>query len=288
MALDMRQIGARLRAWRLGAGLAPDTVAARLGISRAALYTYEKDGIPRLDLLERAAGLLGISLAALIGIEVEHFASGAGFFERLRQAEAEAEQILACFDPISILLASPAYPERLRQMLAEATAGDAEATAGAGRALAVLAARRAQHEGRPRPLTALVALPRLAQLLQTGLVGRDDLPPAERARRRDWAREEVAAIAARLEAPPIGMQIGLLEAVPPSQTFEVLLGGAVERVAVSPFRLGEFPNVTAGIATLSAEPATVALYAGLAQRLWLGALKGERAAARLRQLLAPV
>ncbi|ONG58987.1 hypothetical protein BKE38_00670 [Pseudoroseomonas deserti] len=283
MALDMRQIGARLRAWRLGTGLAPDVVAARLGVSRAALYTYEKDGIPRLDLLERAAALLGVSLAALIGIEVEHFASAAGFFERMRQAEAEADQILACFDPISILLASPAYPDRLRQMLAEAPGGDAGAGA---RALAVLEARRAQQAGRARPLTALVALPRLAQLLQTGLVGRDGLAAQILAERRGWAREEVAAIAARLEAPAIGVQIGLLEAVPPSQTFEVLLGGGTERVAVSPFRLGEYPNVTDGIATLSAEPATVALYAGLARRLWDGALKGERAAARLRQLLA--
>lgn len=282
----MRQIGARLRAWRLGAGLAPEVVAARLGISRAALYTYEKDGIPRLDLLERAAGLLGVSLAALIGIEVEHFPSGAGFFERMRQAEAEAEQILACFDPISILLASPAYPERLRVMLQEATAGDAEAAAGATRALAVLEERRAQHAARPRPLTALIALPRLAQLLRTGLTGRDDLPDTIRAERRAWAREEVEAIAQRLEAPPIGVQIGLLEAVPPSQTFEVLLGGGPDRVAVSPFRLGEYPNVTAGIATLSAEPATVALYRDLAQRLWQGALKGEVAAQRLRALLA--
>ncbi|WP_419897834.1 helix-turn-helix domain-containing protein [Roseomonas sp. USHLN139] len=283
MALDMRQIGARLRAWRLGAGLAPDVVAARLGVSRAALYTYEKDGIPRLDLLERAAALLGVSLAALIGIEVEHFSSCAGFFERMRQAEAEADQILACFDPISILLASPAYPARLRQMLEEAPGGDRDATA---RALAMLEERRAQQAGRPRPLTALVALPRLAQLLQTGLVGRDGGSPDALAERRRWAREEVAAIAARLEAPAIGVQIGLLEAVPPSQTFEVLLGGPTERVAVSPFRLGEYPNVTDGIATLSAEPATVALYAGLARRLWDGALKGERAAARLRQLLA--
>ncbi|WBV42243.1 helix-turn-helix domain-containing protein [Pseudoroseomonas cervicalis] len=282
----MRQIGARLRAWRLGAGLAPDLVAARLGISRAALYTYEKDGIPRLDLLERAAGLLGISLAALIGIEVEHFPSGAGFFERMRQAEAEAEQILACFDPISILLASPAYPARLRLMLEEATSGDPEAAAGAARALAVLEERRAQHAARPRPLTALIALPRLAQLLRTGLTGRDDLPDTLRAERRAWAREEIAAIVQRLEAPPIGVQIGLLEAVPPSQTFEVLLGGGPDRVAVSPFRLGEYPNVTAGIATLSAEPATVALYRDLAQRLWQGALKGEAAAQRLRALLA--
>jgi anti-sigma-K factor RskA len=58
--------------------------------------------------------------------------------------------------------------------------------------------------------------------------------------------------------------------------------GAV--AAASPFRLGGRPNVTLGVATITSDPAAVALYERLAERLWAAALKGEAAAARLRML----
>jgi predicted transcriptional regulator len=42
MAIDYFQVGQRLRAHRMGIGLSPDQAAKQLGISRAALYNYEK------------------------------------------------------------------------------------------------------------------------------------------------------------------------------------------------------------------------------------------------------
>jgi transcriptional regulator with XRE-family HTH domain len=284
MVIDPRQIGERLRAWRLGSGLSPEEVAGRLGISRAGLYKYEKEGITRLDLLEAMAEMFGVSLAAVLGIEVEHFASGAAFFERMRQLEAEAEHVVAYFEPVSILLTSSSYLARLEVMLRESLVGDAEGLAAAETALEVLKQRRETRRG--PVVSSMVALPQRAQLLRTGLVGRDDMPEEVQAERRRWAREEVESLVRLLETPPIGVQVGLLEAAPPSGTFQVVhLRSGRNLACISPFRLADHPNVTFGIATVTAEPATVSLYERLAGQLWARALQGASAAALVRDLL---
>jgi transcriptional regulator with XRE-family HTH domain len=288
MGFDARQIGERLRAMRQSAGLAPETVAERLGISRAGLYKYEKEGVDRLSILAPAAELFGVSLAALLGIEAEHFAAAQAFFDRMRRLEAEAEQVAAWFEPVSILLTSPGYLARLEVLLRESLEGDAAGLRMALACLPVLEARRRQAAAPRAPaVTSVVGAPQLARLLREGLAGRDNLPGPVLEERRAWAREEVERIAALLEAPPMGVQVGLLERAPPSQSFQVLRLRDGRQVAlVSPFRLGDRPNLTFGIATVTAEPATVGLYANLAAELWQRALKGPPAAALLRRMLA--
>jgi transcriptional regulator with XRE-family HTH domain len=46
MTLDYVQVGQRLRAYRIGTGLPPDQAAEQVGISRAALYSYERGESP--------------------------------------------------------------------------------------------------------------------------------------------------------------------------------------------------------------------------------------------------
>jgi transcriptional regulator with XRE-family HTH domain len=46
MPVDFQQIGLRLKAHRLGAGLSTEETADRLGVSRAALYNYERGSTP--------------------------------------------------------------------------------------------------------------------------------------------------------------------------------------------------------------------------------------------------
>lgn len=283
--MNLRRIGERLRNWRLGAGLPPEQVADRLGISRAALYKYEKEGVGRLDVLERAAGLLDVSLASLIGVDVEYYASGAAFFDRMRALEAEAEQVIAFFDPIAYTLTSEAYHGRLEIMLQETLVGDPEGLASATCAMAALARRHHRFTGQPQVLTAIVSLPNLAIMLRDGLSGRNDLPPAVLAERRDWAREEIARIAEMMETPPIGVQIGVIDAVPPGHGFSVMRGRGGNYVAVSPFRVGIEPNITLGIASVISDPATVNLYESLAFRLWERSIKAGDGARRLRSLL---
>jgi transcriptional regulator with XRE-family HTH domain len=60
-------IGQQLRAYRLESGLRAEEIAARLGVSRAALYRYEKGEVIKLDTIRRLAELLKISPLSLLG-----------------------------------------------------------------------------------------------------------------------------------------------------------------------------------------------------------------------------
>src|SRR5208282_2295931 len=87
-------IGQQLRAYRLEAGLRAEEIAARLGVSRAALYRYEKGEVIKLDTVMRLAELLKISPLSLLGIGVEYYNRPIGYFERLRQIEEGTDQII--------------------------------------------------------------------------------------------------------------------------------------------------------------------------------------------------
>ena len=101
-SIDYEELGARLRAYRIGASLQAENIADQLGVSRAAIYRLEQGKIVKIETLERLAQLLGTSIASLLGVEVEYYASALGFFERLRQVESDAERIVAHFAPISL------------------------------------------------------------------------------------------------------------------------------------------------------------------------------------------
>ena len=51
------EIGQQLRAYRLESGLRAEEIAARLGVSRAALYRYEKGEVIKLDKRTYASAL---------------------------------------------------------------------------------------------------------------------------------------------------------------------------------------------------------------------------------------
>jgi uncharacterized protein YbaP (TraB family) len=84
-------VGQQLRAYRLESGLRAEEIAARLGVSRAALYRYEKGEVIKLDTIRRLAELLKISPLSLLGIGVEYFSRPLAFLERTRQIEEEAD-----------------------------------------------------------------------------------------------------------------------------------------------------------------------------------------------------
>ena len=62
MAIRFDDIGNRLKAFRLGSGLSADEIANRLGISRTALYRFEKGELAKIETLEKLAELLGVSV----------------------------------------------------------------------------------------------------------------------------------------------------------------------------------------------------------------------------------
>jgi transcriptional regulator with XRE-family HTH domain len=91
MAIRFDDIGNRLKAFRLGSGLSAEEIARRIGISRTALYRFEKGELAKIDPLEKLAEMLNVSVPTLLGVGVEYVASAVSYFERMRQIEENAE-----------------------------------------------------------------------------------------------------------------------------------------------------------------------------------------------------
>src|SRR5919205_2106269 len=106
MGIRYDEIGQRLKAFRLGSGLSADEIAQRIGISRTALYRFEKGELAKIETLEKLSELLGVSMPTLMGVGVEYIASAVSYFERMRQLEESAEHIVILAGPISFLLAA--------------------------------------------------------------------------------------------------------------------------------------------------------------------------------------
>lgn len=293
-AIDYAGLGDRLRAYRMGAGLQADDVAARLGVSRAVVYRMERGEIVKIDTLERLAALLGTSMASLLGVETEYYASAIALFERMRQLEATSERIFAHFEPISLLLTSDAYLGHLEQMLLEGLPAGATAAEQPLRRqeiatmLEVLHERRRFFEQRKPHIVSLVGLRELERFVMTGLVGRMDLPPAVQAQRVQAACAEVLRMADLMDSEPWFVQIGLVDEAMPSATYQVLRGPHHAVLLNSPFRLGELPNVRNGIAMVTSSPEAVRLHEELTLNLWNTASKGKEGARRLRALVARI
>lgn len=294
MPVDFGQIGLRLKAHRLGSGLSPEEAADRLGVSRAALYNYERGSTPiKVETLERMAEILGVSLPSLLGAGTEYFSTAIAYFERLRQLESESERLTLFYEPLTFLLTSGEFSQILRTMLLEGlppgVADRAKATDEIDRLLVVLEQRRAVLAPGGPAIAGLIGLTEVKRLLRTGLIGSYALPEKLRAERRRLARLEVERTADLIAQEPLGIQIGVIDDTVPNQTFEVCrLRDRTALVAVSPFRLGEFPNVRLGVASITAATDAVALYEKLVATMWARAAKGEAAASLLRHAMAEV
>jgi transcriptional regulator with XRE-family HTH domain len=283
-------IGQQLRAYRLESGLKAEEIAARLGVSRAALYRYEKGEVIKLDTIKRMAELLQISPLSLLGMGVEYYNRPAGFFERLRQAEEIAEQILQVGGPLCYLTTSEDYDAALAAAL-----GEAADNAGAERAArqaaleqvqGLLAARKRAHALRRPAIICLLSAAHIATFLEAGVAG--EAAVSERGRRLciEAARAEVARVAELMESEPMGLQFGLLAAGETTGTFTLLRARDRASLAINPFRPDGPPWATAGVAMITSAEEAVAAHQRVAESLWREALKGAAAAARVRQILA--
>ncbi len=152
MSMHFAEIGQQLRAYRLESGLRAEEIAARLGVSRAALYRYEKGEVIKLDTIKRLAELLKISPLSLLGIGVEYYNRPIAYFERIRQIEETADQILQLFGPVCYLTTSEAYDQALAEVFDEAaeqmTAERTAMRSMAERVLGILTARKRMYATR--------------------------------------------------------------------------------------------------------------------------------------------
>jgi transcriptional regulator with XRE-family HTH domain len=290
MPLRFDDIGNRLKAFRLGSGLSADEIANRLGISRTALYRFEKGELAKIETLEKLAELLSVSVPTLLGVGVEYIASAVAYFERMRQIEETSEHIIVLAGPISYLLASDAFDRTLEEMLRENVPDKLE---GRKRALAqvdeimnVLRQRKEGYRKRQPGIVNLIAASEMERFVRNGLIGRLDLPDGVLAERRAAARTEAEHFTALMADEPIGVQIGIVPDTLPHTSFQIFRQPDRHMLALSPFRLGEEPNVRIGVAMITSAPEALSLHEKMAKELWQRALKGQAAVAFMRDQIA--
>ena len=289
MAIRFDDIGNRLKAFRLASGLSADEIANRLDISRTALYRFEKGELAKIETLEKLAELLDVSVPTLLGVGVEYIASPVAYFERMRQIEETSEHIIVLAGPISFLLASDAFSNTLGEVLHESVpdklAGRKRALEQVDEVMAVLGQRKETYRRRQPGIVNLISASEMERFLHNGLVGRLDLPEQTRAARRALARAEAEHFAALMADEPIGVQIGIVPDTLPHASFQIFRQPDRHVLALSPFRLGEQPNIRVGVAMITSAPEPLALHDKMAKDLWHRAIKGAAAVRFMRELM---
>jgi transcriptional regulator with XRE-family HTH domain len=289
MPVRFDDIGNRLKAFRLGSGLSADEIAYRIGISRTALYRFEKGELAKIETLEKLAELLGVSVPTLLGVGVEYVASAVAYFERMRQIEEETDHIIVLAGPISYLLASAGFDRALEEVLRESvppSAGNRKrALDQIDELMNVLRQRKESYRRRQPGIVNLIAASEMERFLANGLVGRLDLPAKTRSARRALARAEAEHFSALMADEPIGVQIGIVPDTLPHASFQIFRQPDRQILALSPFRLGEEPNIRVGVAMITSAPEALALHQKMAKELWQRALKGPAAVKFMRELM---
>lgn len=281
-SISIEQIGQRMKAFRLGAGMAPEELAKQTGVSRAAIYRYESGQPPRVDTLSTIADCLGVSLPTLLGVGVEYIASSISFFERMRQLEESVDQMYGLFGPISYLLTTDYFDELLPLVLEESIPEDVVDRTPALHEIEILMgilhARKAAYRRRSPGIVSLVSAADLEHYFRMGFIGRYNPVNVNLEARREAARAEIAHIVRMLREQPLGTQIGIVVDSMPGTSFQIFKQAERTHVAVSPFRLGAFANIRLGVATITSAPEAVDLYGSITRQLWQQSLKGEQAA----------
>lgn len=286
---EFAEIGARLRAFRMGRQLSPDNLASQIGISRAALYRAEKGEIRKIETLTSIADVLDVSLPSLMGVGVEYVSNAIAFFERMRQMEEECQQIIGLFSPISYLLTSSDYDVVLREVLMESNqpaGSDGRSVQETIDTLLHILMERKRNFQRKRPLiVSLISTGDLERFLLHGLIGRYDLPAEIVRKRRLHARREAQHIVGMIREQPMGVQIGLVQEPVPATSFQIFRQRTRSVLAISPYRLGEQPNIRLGVALITSAEEAMTLHEDIVDRLWKSSIKGPEAVEHLETMI---
>ncbi|HEX4411420.1 MAG TPA: helix-turn-helix transcriptional regulator [Xanthobacteraceae bacterium] len=289
MTFRYDEIGNRLKAYRLGSSLSADEIAGQLGISRTALYRFEKGELAKIETLERLAELLGVSIPTLLGVGIEYIPSAVSYFERLRQIEETSDQIMVLSGPISLLLASDNFLPTLQDVLTEnvtrSVANRERALSDIPKLMEILRARKVTYRQRRPTIVNLMSAMEIKRFLHHGLIGRSGLPEVTVEQRKLLARQEIEHFVELLENPPIGVQIGIVTDTLPHTGFQIFRQPDRKILVLSPFRLGGEPNIRVGVAMITSASDALAFHETSINEMWGRALKGQAAANLVRHLL---
>jgi transcriptional regulator with XRE-family HTH domain len=290
MAFRYDEIGNRLKAYRLGSDLSADEIAQQLGISRTALYRFEKGELAKIETLERLAELLGVSIPTLLGVGIEYIPSAVTYFERMRQIEEASDQLMVLSGPISFLLASDNFEATLEEVLTENVTKNVvnreRALSDVPKIMEILRERKSTYRRRRPTIVNLMSAMEIERFLHHGLIGRSGLPEDVIMRRKALARAEIEHFIKLLEDPPIGVQVGIVTDTLPHSGFQIFRQPDRKILVLSPFRLGSEPNVRVGVAMITSASDALAFHEAAIDEMWGRALKGQIAANLVRHLLA--
>ncbi|MBU6418294.1 MAG: helix-turn-helix domain-containing protein [Proteobacteria bacterium] len=288
--MRFNEIGQQLRAYRMESGLKAEEISARLGVSRAALYRYEKGEVIKLDTVNRLAELLKISPLTLLGIGVEYYAKPVGYAERLRQIEETADQILQVFGPICYLITSDYYDAVLGQIFEEQAesmgADKLAARAASEQLMSVMMARKQMYQARKPSIIGILTTASIQKFLAEGIAPTVRVSDKLRAIAREAALREVDLIINLMESEPIGLQLGLMAQGEPNGPFTLLRSRERATLAINPFPSDSPPNIQPGVAMITGAEDAVAAHQRVAELTWREAVKGAAAAERVRAIVA--
>ncbi len=283
------EIGQQLRAYRLESGLRAEEIAARLGVSRAALYRYEKGEVIKLDTVKRLGELLKVSPLSLLGIGVEYYSRSVGYFERVRQIEETAEQVLQACVGYCYLTTSDQFDNVLASALGELTeaAGADRATMSttADQIMGLLAARKRSYAQRRFNIISILSGASVRAFLAQGILAGAPLSDAMRSKCRKAAAAEMAMVADMMDKEPMGLQFGLLPTAEAGNSFKILRSRDRATLAAASFRPDSVPNQLSGVAMITGADEAVGAHQRVAEAMWRNATKGPAAAAALRDML---
>ena len=291
MPIRFDDIGNRLKAFRLGSGLSADEIASRLGISRTALYRFEKGELAKIETLEKLAELLQVSVPTLLGVGVEYIASAVSLFRAHAADRGDLRAHRRAGRPDLLFARVRRFRPHARRRCCARSVPDKVAKDANARStqidelMAVLRQRKETYRRRRPGILNLIAASEMERFLRNGMVGRLDLPERTRAARRELARAEAEHFAALMADEPIGVQIGIVPDTLPHASFQIFRQPDRHLLALSPFRLGEEPNIRVGVAMITSAPEALALHEKMAKDLWQRAIKGPAAVRFMRELI---
>lgn len=282
------EIGNRLKAFRLGSGMSADEVASRIGISRTALYRFERGDLVKLETLDKLSELLNVSITTLLGVGIEYIPSAVSYFERMRQIEATAEHITMLAGPISFLLATDRFGDVLEKSIAKGVPAGSpnreRSLADLKTLIALLRQRHEQYALRRPSIVKILSVSEIDRFL-SGDFSEAELPENIVREHRQVAFSEIEHMATIMEQEPMGVQIGIVKETLPPTGFYILRSSNQATLVVSPFRLAPPSNVHIGVAMITSAPEAVELHQNIVKNVWSSALKGVSGANYLRKIL---
>jgi hypothetical protein len=152
--------------------------------------------------------------------------------------------------------------------------------------LSILKDRKTQfYQSVPKVIN-LISLRNIERFLHLGLVGDLTISPGKKSERMLLARKEIYHLIELLEQQSYAPTIAITQQAIPSIAFQIFYQSETPiSLAISPFRLGELPNVTTGIASITSSPDAIKRYRSLFDKLWQNSAKEQQAIDLLKATL---